>query len=97
MWGPGWGPWERDRVHGGGLSGPSVQAEVSRGDIVPCPPPPEPRPARPAVSSDEDEETAEQPKSRRVRASPAGRGIKVPLFPGLSAAALKVRTLGHPS
>ncbi|XP_074774282.1 LOW QUALITY PROTEIN: 182 kDa tankyrase-1-binding protein [Athene noctua] len=49
----------------------------------------EPRPARPAASS--DEETAEEPKSRRVRASPSGKGVKVPLFPGLNASALKAK------
>ncbi|XP_074740896.1 LOW QUALITY PROTEIN: 182 kDa tankyrase-1-binding protein [Strix uralensis] len=49
----------------------------------------EPRPACPAASS--DEETVEEPKSRRVRASPSGKGVKVPLFPGLNASALKAK------
>lgn len=55
--------------------------------LSPCPPA-EPRPARPDASS--DEEAVEEPRSRRVRASPLGRGVKVPLFPSLSASALKV-------
>ncbi|NWV00570.1 TB182 protein, partial [Upupa epops] len=55
----------------------------------------EPRPAPPAASSDEDEEAAEEPKSRRARAFPAGRGVKVPLFPGLSTAALKAKLRGR--
>ncbi|NXN92780.1 TB182 protein, partial [Rhinopomastus cyanomelas] len=55
----------------------------------------EPRPAHPAASSDEDEEAVEEPKSRRVRAFPSGRGVKVPLFPGLSASALKAKLRGR--
>ncbi|NXE28738.1 TB182 protein, partial [Ardeotis kori] len=53
----------------------------------------EPQPARPAASS--DEEAAEEPKSRRVRASPLGKGVKVPLFPGLNASALKAKLRGR--
>ncbi|KAM6074229.1 182 kDa tankyrase-1-binding protein [Chlamydotis macqueenii] len=53
----------------------------------------EPQPARPAASS--DEEAAEEPKSRRVRASPSGKGVKVPLFPGLNASALKAKLRGR--
>ncbi|NWS64753.1 TB182 protein, partial [Chunga burmeisteri] len=53
----------------------------------------EPRPARPAASS--DEEAAEEPKSRRVRASPSGKGVKVPLFPGLNTSALKAKLRGR--
>uniref|UniRef100_A0A8B9UW90 Tankyrase 1-binding protein C-terminal domain-containing protein n=1 Tax=Anas zonorhyncha TaxID=75864 RepID=A0A8B9UW90_9AVES len=54
----------------------------------------EPRPPRAAASS--DEEAAEEPKSRRVRASPSGKGVKVPLFPGLNTSALKVRARQDP-
>ncbi|XP_065492136.1 182 kDa tankyrase-1-binding protein isoform X2 [Caloenas nicobarica] len=53
----------------------------------------EPRPARPDASS--DEEAVEEPRSRRVRASPLGRGVKVPLFPSLSASALKAKLRGR--
>ncbi|OXB59715.1 hypothetical protein ASZ78_012636 [Callipepla squamata] len=53
----------------------------------------EPRPARTAASS--DEEAAEEPKSRRVRASPSGKGVKVPLFPGLTTSALKAKLRGR--
>lgn len=56
--------------------------------------PTEPRPARAAASS--DEEAAEEPKSRRVRASPSGKVVKVPLFPGLTTSALKVGPAGTP-
>ncbi|XP_074005286.1 182 kDa tankyrase-1-binding protein [Numenius arquata] len=52
----------------------------------------EPRPA-PAASS--DEETVEEPKSRRVRASLSNKGVKVPLFPGLSTSALKAKLRGR--
>ncbi|XP_014734149.1 PREDICTED: 182 kDa tankyrase-1-binding protein [Sturnus vulgaris] len=52
----------------------------------------EPRPA-PAVSS--DDEAAEEPRSRRMRGSPSGRGVKVPLFPGLSASAIKAKLRGR--
>ncbi|XP_071415281.1 182 kDa tankyrase-1-binding protein isoform X2 [Pithys albifrons albifrons] len=52
----------------------------------------EPRPA-PAASS--DEETVEEPRSRRMRGSPSGRGVKVPLFPGLSASAIKAKLRGR--
>ncbi|NXR28103.1 TB182 protein, partial [Cinclus mexicanus] len=52
----------------------------------------EPRPA-PAASS--DEEAAEEPRSRRMRGSPSGRGVKVPLFPGLSASAIKAKLRGR--
>ncbi|KAM6067887.1 LOW QUALITY PROTEIN: 182 kDa tankyrase-1-binding protein [Theristicus caerulescens] len=53
----------------------------------------EPCPARPAASS--DEEAAEEPKSRRVRASPSSKGVKVPLFPGLNTSALKAKLRGR--
>ncbi|XP_064309256.1 182 kDa tankyrase-1-binding protein isoform X1 [Phalacrocorax carbo] len=53
----------------------------------------EPRPACPAASS--DEEAAEEPKSRRVRASPSSKGVKVPLFPGLNTSALKAKLRGR--
>ncbi|XP_074904689.1 182 kDa tankyrase-1-binding protein isoform X1 [Buteo buteo] len=53
----------------------------------------EPRPACPAASS--DEEAVEEPKSRRVRASPSGKGVKVPLFPGLNTSALKAKLRGR--
>ncbi|NXE85364.1 TB182 protein, partial [Cochlearius cochlearius] len=53
----------------------------------------EPRPAHPAASS--DEEAVEEPKSRRVRASPSSKGVKVPLFPGLSTSALKAKLRGR--
>ncbi|XP_039562582.1 182 kDa tankyrase-1-binding protein isoform X2 [Passer montanus] len=52
----------------------------------------EPRPA-PAASS--DEEAAEEPRSRRMRGSSSGRGVKVPLFPGLSASAIKAKLRGR--
>ncbi|NXG90519.1 TB182 protein, partial [Stercorarius parasiticus] len=52
----------------------------------------EPRPA-PAASS--DEEAVEEPKSRRVRASLSSKGVKVPLFPGLSTSALKAKLRGR--
>ncbi|XP_039924515.1 182 kDa tankyrase-1-binding protein isoform X2 [Hirundo rustica] len=52
----------------------------------------EPRPA-PAASS--DEEAAEEPRSRRMRGSPSGRAVKVPLFPGLSASAIKAKLRGR--
>ncbi|NXS75728.1 TB182 protein, partial [Pandion haliaetus] len=53
----------------------------------------EPCPACPAASS--DEEVAEEPKSRRVRASLSGKGVKVPLFPGLNTSALKAKLRGR--
>ncbi|KAM9278117.1 182 kDa tankyrase-1-binding protein [Morus bassanus] len=53
----------------------------------------EPCPAGPAASS--DEETAEEPKSRRVRASLSSKGVKVPLFPGLNTSALKAKLRGR--
>lgn len=37
-----------------------------------------------------DEEAAEEPKSRRARPSPASKGAKVSLFPGLNPSAIKV-------
>ncbi|RLV97220.1 hypothetical protein DV515_00011984 [Chloebia gouldiae] len=52
----------------------------------------EPRPA-PGASS--DEEAVEEPRSRRMRGSSSGRGIKVPLFPGLSASAIKAKLRGR--
>ncbi|KAM6309028.1 LOW QUALITY PROTEIN: 182 kDa tankyrase-1-binding protein [Aegotheles albertisi] len=53
----------------------------------------EPQLCPPAASS--DEEPAEEPKSRRVRASLSGRGVKVPLFPSLSTSALKAKLRGR--
>ncbi|NWX13609.1 TB182 protein, partial [Aegotheles bennettii] len=53
----------------------------------------EPQLCPPAASS--DEEPAEEPKSRRVRAALSGRGVKVPLFPSLSASALKAKLRGR--
>ncbi|NXM65062.1 TB182 protein, partial [Illadopsis cleaveri] len=52
----------------------------------------EPQPA-PAASS--DEEAVEEPQSRRMRGSPSGRAVKVPLFPGLSASAIKAKLRGR--
>ncbi|XP_048340389.1 182 kDa tankyrase-1-binding protein isoform X2 [Sphaerodactylus townsendi] len=51
----------------------------------------EPRVA-PVVS---DEEAAEEPRSRRPRNSPLSKGVKVPLFPGLSPSALKAKLRGR--
>uniref|UniRef100_A0A452IH42 Tankyrase 1-binding protein C-terminal domain-containing protein n=1 Tax=Gopherus agassizii TaxID=38772 RepID=A0A452IH42_9SAUR len=48
----------------------------------------EPRTVRWASS---DEEVAEEPQSRRARPSPAAKGMKVPLFPGLNPSALKAK------
>ncbi|XP_075784697.1 182 kDa tankyrase-1-binding protein isoform X2 [Pelodiscus sinensis] len=42
-----------------------------------------------------DEEAAEEPQSRRARSSSATKGIKVPLFPGLSPSALKAKLRGR--
>ncbi|XP_071618243.1 LOW QUALITY PROTEIN: 182 kDa tankyrase-1-binding protein [Heliangelus exortis] len=53
----------------------------------------DPRPCPPAVSS--DEEAAEEPRSRRARGPPLGRGVRVPLFPGLSTSALKAKLRGR--
>ncbi|XP_064369335.1 182 kDa tankyrase-1-binding protein [Dromaius novaehollandiae] len=50
---------------------------------------------RAAAAASSDEEAAEGPKSRRARASPAGKGVKVPLFPGLNASALKAKLRGR--
>ncbi|KAM9372923.1 182 kDa tankyrase-1-binding protein [Phaethornis superciliosus] len=53
----------------------------------------DPRPCPPAVSS--DEEAVEEPRSRRARGSPSGRGVRVPLFPSLSTSALKAKLRGR--
>ncbi|NXA93975.1 TB182 protein, partial [Melanocharis versteri] len=50
---------------------------------------------RPALAASSDEEAAEEPRSRRMRGSPSGRGVKVPLFPGLSASAIKAKLRGR--
>ncbi|XP_037994131.1 LOW QUALITY PROTEIN: 182 kDa tankyrase-1-binding protein [Motacilla alba alba] len=50
---------------------------------------------RPAPSASSDEEAAEEPRSRRMRGSSSGRGVKVPLFPGLSASAIKAKLRGR--
>ncbi|XP_062351709.1 182 kDa tankyrase-1-binding protein [Cinclus cinclus] len=50
---------------------------------------------RPASAASSDEEAAEEPRSRRMRGSPSGRGVKVPLFPGLSASAIKAKLRGR--
>ncbi|XP_026516775.1 182 kDa tankyrase-1-binding protein [Terrapene carolina triunguis] len=42
-----------------------------------------------------DEEVAEEPQSRRARPSPAAKGVKVPLFPGLNPSALKAKLRGR--
>ncbi|XP_062433383.1 182 kDa tankyrase-1-binding protein [Rhea pennata] len=47
------------------------------------------------VTASSDEEAAEEPKSRRARASLSGKGVKVPLFPGLNASALKAKLRGR--
>ncbi|XP_023964061.2 182 kDa tankyrase-1-binding protein isoform X1 [Chrysemys picta bellii] len=52
----------------------------------------EPRAVRWASS---DEEVAEEPQSRRARPSPAAKGVKVPLFPGLNPSALKAKLRGR--
>ncbi|NWH98468.1 TB182 protein, partial [Tichodroma muraria] len=50
---------------------------------------------RPALAASSDEEAAEEPRSRRMRGSSLGRGVKVPLFPGLSASAIKAKLRGR--
>ncbi|KAM9147693.1 182 kDa tankyrase-1-binding protein isoform 2-T5 [Pangshura tecta] len=52
----------------------------------------EPRTVRRASS---DEEMVEEPQSRRARPSPAAKGMKVPLFPGLNPSALKAKLRGR--
>ncbi|XP_074854216.1 182 kDa tankyrase-1-binding protein isoform X2 [Carettochelys insculpta] len=42
-----------------------------------------------------DEEVAEEPQNRRARPSPASKGVKVPLFPGLNPSALKAKLRGR--
>ncbi|XP_044276778.1 182 kDa tankyrase-1-binding protein isoform X3 [Varanus komodoensis] len=51
----------------------------------------EPRIASPAS----DDEAHEEVKSRKSRNSPLSKGVKVPLFPGLSASALKAKLRGR--
>ncbi|XP_074399681.1 182 kDa tankyrase-1-binding protein isoform X4 [Zonotrichia albicollis] len=71
---------------------PSLRPTTSEGESWIFRDSTEPRPA-PAVSS--DEEAAEEPRSRRMRGSSSGRGVKVPLFPGLSASAIKAKLRGR--
>ncbi|XP_044868560.1 182 kDa tankyrase-1-binding protein isoform X1 [Mauremys mutica] len=52
----------------------------------------EPRTVRWASS---DEETVEEPQSRRAWPSSAAKGMKVPLFPGLNTSALKAKLRGR--
>ncbi|XP_060119156.1 182 kDa tankyrase-1-binding protein isoform X3 [Heteronotia binoei] len=42
-----------------------------------------------------DEESSEEPRSRRPRNSPLSKGVKVPLFPGLNPSALKAKLRGR--
>ncbi|NXR50311.1 TB182 protein, partial [Hippolais icterina] len=71
---------------------PSLRPTATEGDSWIFQDSTEPRPA-PAASS--DEEAAEEPRSRRIRGSPSGRAVKVPLFPGLSASAIKAKLRGR--
>ncbi|XP_041258195.1 182 kDa tankyrase-1-binding protein isoform X3 [Onychostruthus taczanowskii] len=71
---------------------PSLRPTTTEGDSWIFRDSTEPRPA-PAASS--DEEAAEEPRSRRVRGSSSGRGVKVPLFPSLSASAIKAKLRGR--
>ncbi|KAM7019558.1 182 kDa tankyrase-1-binding protein isoform 3-T3 [Passerculus sandwichensis] len=71
---------------------PSLRPTASEGESWIFQDSTEPRPA-PAVSS--DEEAAEEPRSRQMRGSSSGRGVKVPLFPGLSASAIKAKLRGR--
>ncbi|XP_068050557.1 182 kDa tankyrase-1-binding protein isoform X1 [Anomalospiza imberbis] len=50
---------------------------------------------QPALAASSDEEAAEEPRSRRMRGSSLGRGVKVPLFPSLSASAIKAKLRGR--
>ncbi|XP_077177064.1 182 kDa tankyrase-1-binding protein isoform X3 [Paroedura picta] len=42
-----------------------------------------------------DEDSSEEPRSRRPRNSPLSKGVKVPLFPGLNPSALKAKLRGR--
>ncbi|KAL8182910.1 UNVERIFIED_CONTAM: hypothetical protein K2H54_006910 [Gekko kuhli] len=42
-----------------------------------------------------DEDSCEEPRSRRPRNSPLSKGVKVPLFPGLNPSALKAKLRGR--
>ncbi|NXH41040.1 TB182 protein, partial [Dicaeum eximium] len=50
---------------------------------------------RPALAASSDEEPAEEPRSRRMRGSSSGRGVKVPLFPSLSTSTIKAKLRGR--
>uniref|UniRef100_A0A7M4EPH9 Tankyrase 1 binding protein 1 n=1 Tax=Crocodylus porosus TaxID=8502 RepID=A0A7M4EPH9_CROPO len=50
---------------------------------------------RTACTASSDEEAAEEPKSRRARPSPASKGAKVSLFPGLNPSAIKAKLRGR--
>ncbi|KAJ6652620.1 hypothetical protein lerEdw1_011272 [Lerista edwardsae] len=47
------------------------------------------------ASAVSDEETPEEPRSRKSRNSPLPKGVKVPLFPGLNPSALKAKLRGR--
>ncbi|KAM6466036.1 182 kDa tankyrase-1-binding protein isoform 2-T2 [Liasis olivaceus] len=47
------------------------------------------------VSTASDEEAHEESKSKKSRSSPLSKGVKVPLFPGLSPSALKAKLRGR--
>uniref|UniRef100_A0A6J0TLB3 182 kDa tankyrase-1-binding protein isoform X2 n=1 Tax=Pogona vitticeps TaxID=103695 RepID=A0A6J0TLB3_9SAUR len=47
------------------------------------------------ASAASDEEVQEEPKSRKSRSSPLSKGVKGPLFPGLSPSALKAKLRGR--
>ncbi|XP_062972973.1 182 kDa tankyrase-1-binding protein isoform X2 [Elgaria multicarinata webbii] len=47
------------------------------------------------ASAASDEEAHEEPKSRKSRNTPSSKGVKVPLFPGLSPSALKAKLRGR--
>ncbi|NWX32394.1 TB182 protein, partial [Notiomystis cincta] len=50
---------------------------------------------QPALAVSSDEEAEEEPRRWGMRSSPSGRGVKVPLFPGLSASAIKAKLRGR--
>uniref|UniRef100_A0A8D0BXH1 Tankyrase 1 binding protein 1 n=1 Tax=Salvator merianae TaxID=96440 RepID=A0A8D0BXH1_SALMN len=47
------------------------------------------------ASAASDEEVPEEPRNRKSRSSPLTKGVKVPLFPGLSPSALKAKLRGR--
>ncbi|KAH0621141.1 hypothetical protein JD844_022183 [Phrynosoma platyrhinos] len=47
------------------------------------------------ASAASDEDVHEEPRSRKTRNSPLSKGVKVPLFPGLSPSALKAKLRGR--